>query len=435
MKILYNSLWMVLEKIILSVAMLAINIYVARYLGPTGFGVITYIITWLSLAVVASNFGTNTIIFQKVSANPKSARSIVSYALFLRFFIYAGISLIIYNYLYYTSGENNRTLYMLLAVSFLFQSVDCYSWYFDAKLKSKYNSIINVSALAIALVIRYLVVYFSLSIEWLALPYLVNFAISFLLKKYFFDKAECLPNDNFNVIKKIKVAKRYLPALLCLGFPLFLSEMSILIYTRMSNLYLEYFDGVEAVGHYNATYTISVAWTVIPIALITSLFTLIYNEKDNGTQIKLGSGLIVMCMFIGILISVISVTYGKYFILFLYGEEYEASASIFPYLMISSIFSLIGVISYRMIIAKNGYKYIAKKMLFMGVVSLPLNLWLVKSYGLLGAAYSALIIELISATIANYFFKKGSIAAMHFIALSSPLKILKLTLIKARLIK
>lgn len=426
---------MVFEKIVLAVAILIINIYVARYLGPTGFGVITYIITWLSLAVVASNFGTNTLIFQKVSASPKNAKNIVSCALLLRFVLYISISIIIYNYLYYISDDYNHTLYIMLAISFLFQSIDCYSWYFDAKLKSKYNSIINVSALGIALIIRYFVVYFSLSIEWLALPYFVNFAFSFFLKKYAFDRLEYSDKNNVILMKKIKLARRYLPGLLYLGFPLFLSEISILIYTRMSNLYLEHYDGAEAVGYYNASYTISVAWTVIPIAFITSLFTLIYSEKNKDTKIKLGSGIIVACIFIGMLVSVISVAYGKFLILFLYGDAYQASVSIFPYLIIGSAFSLIGVISYRMIIAHNGYKYIAKKMLFMGLLSLPLNLWLVKNFGLLGAAYSALIIELVSATIANYFFGKGIIAKMHFIALSSPFKSLKLNLMKAKLIK
>ena len=98
--------------------------------------------------------------------------------------------------------------------------------------------------------------------------------------------------------------------------------------------------------------------------------------------------------------SIIAITFGK---------DYMTSSSLIPFLSVSSVFAIMGSVSYRIIINQGGYSFLMKKMAVMAIVSVSLSYLLINKYGLSGAVYSVLIVELISATFANYFFKKGMI--------------------------
>ncbi|MFQ3500351.1 O46/O134 family O-antigen flippase, partial [Escherichia coli] len=157
------------------------------------------------------------------------------------------------------------------------------------------------------------------------------------------------------------------------GAPLFLSEISILIYTRLTNLYLGQIKDIDAVGIFNASYVLATAWTVVPLAFVTSVFTIIYKEKDISNRALIGTFLTLLMLFFGFLLVILCYFFKQQIISIVYGSGFELSSSILPVLILGSVFSLLGVISYRMIISMHGYKYIAKKMVIMGVISIPLN--------------------------------------------------------------
>lgn len=422
MKVIYNTLWMIIEKLILSLSLLIINAYVARYLGPSQYGVISYIITLLSISVVVSNFGSNTLIFQKISKNSYSAKTIIPTVQVLRSSIYLLCTALMFVYLYLSGANFDFYLVIGLAIAFYFQAIDSYSWYNDAKLNSKYNSVVNTIALIVAIITRYFLVKWSLELQWFTIPYICNYAISYFLKRYFFIKKEAPPDIISLIFKRRKHTLKTLTFFIIAGAPLFLSEISILLYTRLTNLYLGEINSIDAVGVFNASYVIATAWTIIPLAFITSVYTVIYKEKSTRIRIAIGAFLMQLITIGGLVFVVFCLLFKDQIIHLIYGVGFKESAGIFPILILSSVFSILGVISYRMIIAMYGYKYIAKKMIVMGLISIPLNYFLIKSYGVVGAAYSIAIIELISATVANYFFKGGLIARMHLKTIIKPLE-------------
>ena len=411
---------MIFEKLVLSLSLLIIYAYVARYLGPQQYGVIAYSITLLSISVVISNFGTNTLIFQKISKNHSVAKIIIPPIQILKTILYIICTLIMFFCLYIFSYDFDPYLTFGLAVAFYFQAIDSYTWYNDAKLKSKYNSLINTIALIVAILSRYYLVKLSMDLKWFAIPYVCNYGISFLLKRYFYIKEEKTKSIKSFIFEKKEHTLKVISYFIISGAPLFLSEISILIYTRLTNLYLGQIKDIDAVGIFNASYVLATAWTVVPLAFVTSVFTIIYKEKDISNRALIGTFLTLLMLLFGFLLVILCYFFKRQIISIVYGSGFELSSSILPVLILGSVFSLLGVISYRMIISMHGYKYIAKKMVIMGVISIPLNYYLIKSLGIIGAAYATVSIELISATLANYFFKGGVIAKMHFKMITSP---------------
>ncbi len=77
----------------------------------------------------------------------------------------------VFLFLYIFSYDFDPYLTFGLAVAFYFQAIDSYTWYNDAKLKSKYNSLINTIALIVAILSRYYLVKLSMDLKWFAIPY------------------------------------------------------------------------------------------------------------------------------------------------------------------------------------------------------------------------------------------------------------------------
>ncbi|WP_242036039.1 polysaccharide biosynthesis C-terminal domain-containing protein [Klebsiella pneumoniae] len=107
------------------------------------------------------------------------------------------------------------------------------------------------------------------------------------------------------------------------------------------------------------------------------------------------------------------VLFGKRIIFILYGNDYLAAYKILVILCLSTIVTSLGFISNRYIVKLSGYNYLSKKTILILLFSIPISIAMVYQWGLYGAAYSVLIIELLSLTIMNYFFREGVVLKMH----------------------
>jgi len=72
-----------------------------------------------------------------------------------------------------------------------------------------------------------------------------------------------------------------------------------------------------------------------------------------------------------------------------------------------------GYIGYRAIIMRSGYFFLSIKMIISCILSIITGYFLIKNYGVMGAAYNIVLVEMISATFLDYFYKRGFILKIH----------------------
>nr|WP_309140110.1 polysaccharide biosynthesis C-terminal domain-containing protein [Pantoea bituminis] len=89
------------------------------------------------------------------------------------------------------------------------------------------------------------------------------------------------------------------------------------------------------------------------------------------------------------------------------------SVNIIPIIIIGTMFSSLGTICYRYMIKESGYSYLAKKMILCCILTIPLSWLMISSFGINGAAYCFLTVEILSCTLLNYFFRNKTIIKMH----------------------
>jgi O-antigen/teichoic acid export membrane protein len=123
-------------------------------------------------------------------------------------------------------------------------------------------------------------------------------------------------------------------------------------------------------------------------------------------------------MGVSLLMLLVISLYGERIIIALYGPEYTQSGSLITLLSIATSFSAMGTVAYRYMVKEGGFNYLLRKIICLMVISLPLSWWLIQGHGIMGAAWSVFLSELLSLTVMNYFFKNGVIQKIQVSSLN-----------------
>lgn len=395
---------MMSEKVITLFGLFFVTSFVAKYIGPSRFGQLALAIAIFQVVQVVAQLGCDNIIFKRVSQNATSGLKLIYSSFAIRAAIYIFIAFIVLAFFYKDTDFINFVFLLSVCIACFFTSMDVFTIYNDATLNSKFNTIANVFGLIIGLVLRYIIAFFELPIHLLSLPIILTTMVPFIIRLYFTPKIRNI---------KLKYKRRYNSYLFATGIPLVISTISMTIYSRVNQFSLSYFSGSYELGIYSVALTLGTAWVFIGNALSISFLSKIYSEKDEFLAKDKTSGLIASVFTVLLVFPVFFVLFGKRIIFILYGNDYLAAYNILVILCLSTIVTSLGFISNRYIVKLSGYNYLSKKTILILLFSIPISIAMVYQRGLYGAAYSVLIIELLSLTIMNYFFREGVVLKMH----------------------
>ena len=396
---------MMLEKVISIFGLIFVNALMAKYIGPENFGKLAFTTSIFLFVQTLAWFGAQSILFKRFSQNAQSGLKLVISTQKMRQFFCVLASAIALVYLWFYTDPLTFIFGIGNFIASYFIVSDFYTVYNNSQLISYVNAISNTIGLAVALILRFLLVFFEAEPYTMVYPIIIIALVPYLLRKLYYHKKN----------KKILIThtQKYNKYLFLTGSSLVLSTLSIILYTQISNIFLAKFVSFSELAIYNVAMTLGGAWGFISQALITSYFSKIYEEKKFEIQQKILKQLhvivllISVCAFLGVLFL------GEWIVAWLYGVEYRASSDLLPYIVIATLLSALGTISYRYMIVFNAYKYLSIKMFSMAFLSVIISYFFIRAYGIWGAVICFLFIEFISGTIANYFFNNGVILKTH----------------------
>lgn len=405
-KIFSNTAWMVLEKFLGIFGLIFVNAYMARYIGPENFGKLAFVASIFVFVQTVAWFGAQNVLFKRLSENVDSGLRLALASQVLRRSLYFITSFFALSYLWFFSDTLTFIFGLGNFVASYFIISDIFTIHNNSQLNSFVNALTNILGLGAALLLRFVLVFVEAEAYTMIFPIILLALIPYATRKMYFH------NKN-KKIKNIKNKRRYNKYMFFTGGSLVLSTLSIALYTQISNIFLAKFSSFADLGIYNVALVLGGAWGFVNIALITSYFSRIYTTKsdvDELQYLRQIHGLILGLSFI-VLLAVIFL--GDWFIEMLYGVAFIEAAKLLPFIVIATMLSAFGTIGYRYMIKFNGYSYLSIKMLLVSVVSIPLSFSLIKYHSAMGAAICFVLVELISLTVANYFFKNGLILKMH----------------------
>lgn len=181
------------EKIFTFILSLIVSVFVARYLGPEDFGILSYAISLSSLFAIATHMGLSGLSVRELVNNPKDHKEIMGTIFGIKFAagIIAMAAFLIF--IFITGDKNEIEFWVLLIVSgtILLQPFEVIDFWFQSKVKAKYSSIVRViGSVSLSVIKIILVVLGARLLAFAAASLFQSLLIAFLFLFFFIKKAE-----------------------------------------------------------------------------------------------------------------------------------------------------------------------------------------------------------------------------------------------------
>ena len=178
-KVVKNAAWIIACKIVQSVFSIVVTMLTARFLGPSGYGIINYAASIVAFVAPIMMLGLNSTLVQEFVQEPDKEGESLGTALLMSF---SSSFLCILGVIAFTlianPGEKTTTLVCgLYSLLLIFQALELTQYWFQAKLKSKYTSIVMLIAYVIVSVYKIVLLVTGSSIYFFAISQALDFMI------------------------------------------------------------------------------------------------------------------------------------------------------------------------------------------------------------------------------------------------------------------
>ena len=150
-----NTSWLFSEKILRMVVGLFVGVWVARYLGPDRFGLLSYAMAFVGLFVSISTLGLDGIVIRELVKDASKGDKLIGTAFWLKLVGGIVVLLVLAVAVNFTSNDAyTNLLVFIIASATVFQSFNVIDFYFQAKVLSKYVVFANIIGLAISSIVK-----------------------------------------------------------------------------------------------------------------------------------------------------------------------------------------------------------------------------------------------------------------------------------------
>lgn len=399
------------EKILRMCVGLFVGIWVARYLGPEQFGLLSYAQSFVFLFTAIATLGLDGIVVRELVKHPEKRDTLLGTAFGLKLIGAIMILPVLAIAVQLTSNDHyTNLLVFIIASATIFQSFNVIDFYYQATVQSKYVALANAITLAITSVIK--IGFILNEAPLIAFAAMVIFdsvvlslgLIYFYLKQSEFEDGLNLAQENggFSGKKlKFKFKRTMAIELLKDSWPLILSGLVISVYMKIDQIMIKEMIGIEAVGQYAAAVRLTEVWLFITVAITTSTFPSILNAKklNKGMYHDRVLNLYRLLFIISTAIAIVLSCFSENIVMMTFGASYYSAADILVIYAWSNIFVFMNNASWRWYLVEDLQKIAMVRLTLGAVVNIILNVLFIKWYGLIGAAYATLV----SYSIAVYF--------------------------------
>ena len=393
---------------------LFVGVWVARYLGPDRFGLLSYAQSFVGLFAAIATFGLDSIVVRELVKNESNRGKLVGTAFGLKLIGGFVTILVLAVAIFFTSNDAyTNLLVFIIASATIFQSFNVIDLYFQAKVLSKYVVFANIISLFFSSIVKIALIIFEaplIAFAWAILFDSVVLAIGFA---YFYFQ-------NQLSFKEWKFEKDAAVSLLKDSWPLILSSVVVAVYMRIDQVMIKEMMDNKAVGQYAAAVRLSEAWYFIPMVVASSFFPAIVNAKKQSEEIynarlqKLYNLMVLLAVGIALPMTFLS----DWIVSLLYGAQYSQAGGVLMVHIWAGVFVFLGVASGKWLMVENLQVYSTIYTTIGAIINVILNLFLIKYYGIAGAAWATLISYFFAAYLCLSFFKK---TRSNFFSLSKSL--------------
>ena len=395
-----NAAWIIGCRLVQAVLGLAVTMISARYLGPSGYGLINYAASLVTFFVPIMQLGLNSTLVQEILNKPEQEGETMGTALVLTFV--SGIACVIGvgAFSAFANQGETQTIFVCVLYSLLLlaQSLEMIQYWFQAKLLSKYTALTVLAAYIAISIYRITLLVAGKSIYWYAVSQAIDYAIIAIALLFIYNR---LPTQKlrFSLTRANEIfgrSKHYI-----------ISAMMITVFAQTDRVMLKIMIDEAAVGYYSAAITCAGLSSFVFVAIIDSARPTILNGKKKSDEVFQYRLKLLFTLVIGLALlqSAAFTILSNLVIGILYGSAYAPSVSALRIVVWYTTFSYLGAVRDIWILAENKQKYLWIINLSGASVNICLNAFMIPVYGINGAAAASLITQIFTNVMMGFILK------------------------------
>ena len=389
-KVSSNIAWLMLVQCSGYIFPLIMLPYLVRTLGVNNFGIYSIVLAIIQYGVMLTEFGFNFTSTREISLNRNEKKEVSKvffstiYAKLLLFFIFfCGV-------IVYLECLNKIHEYFSLLVAgglTVFANALYPIWFFQGIEKVKIISIVTAISRAITLLLTLLFVKTESDLHMAILvnsflyiiPSLFGCALIFLSGSVIYVHVSL--KDIYTCLKK--------------SFPLFISNVSISLYSTLNTIVLGKYSSPTIVGNFAAADKLRLAVQGLYAPIQQAVFPRASQGvmQDGGIKKVIKVFGIPFIMF-GLIISLSYLIFGNFAVRIYYGEEFALAGTLFSMMFpLPLIISIATVFTHWVLIAQGQNKIVGKIYTLFSLVHLCYVIPFVKEFDAYGMVYSVVLTQ------------------------------------------
>ncbi|WP_457598931.1 flippase [Hydrogenimonas sp.] len=395
MKYFKNTSWLFVEKILRMGVGLFVGVWVARYLGPDQYGLLSYAQSFVGLFAVFATLGLDAIAVRELVKRPDRSEELLGTAFGLKLMgALVVLGMVAVATLFTSNDSYTDTLIFIIASATIFQSFNVVDIYFQSRVLSKYVVFANFISLSLSTIVKIVLILFQaplIAFAWVVVFDSVVLAMGYL---YFYIK-----KSSISTFGRLRFSKSTALGLLHDSWPLVLSGVVVSVYMKIDQVMIKEMIDSSAVGQYAAAVRLSEAWYFIPMIISSSLFPAIINAKKVSEELYESrlQRLYDLMVWLALLIALPTTFLSDWIVNLLYGEQYHDAGGVLMIHVWAAVFVFLGVASSRWFIVQN-YQMLSFWRTFYGMlINIGLNIVWIPKYHIYGAAGATLVSQIVSA--------------------------------------
>jgi O-antigen/teichoic acid export membrane protein len=400
-KILINIGWLFIDRLLRIGVGLVVGVWVARYLGPTQFGLFNYAIAFVSMFGYLSSFGLDSLVVRDIVRTPERSPEILGSALGLR--LMGGVVTLfvtVVSISWLRPGEYE--IYWLVGLSaagLIFQSFDTIDLWFQSQVQSRLTIYAkNIAFLSVSGVRIWLIQIHAplIAFAW------ANLAEAFIGSLGLICAYQLIGQR----INHWRLNFAYIKQILNDSWAIVLSGSASIVQYRIDQVMLGQMIGDAEVGQYSAALRLIEFFGFLPMILRNSVAPSITAAKKQGEQIYYDKLLnIYRLMFICfIVVSVPVMLLANKIVFFLYGNIYEKAGLLLTLFSAKLFFTNFGVALGLFIANESLFRYSLVTSILGLFINIGLNFLLIPHFSSVGSVLATLFTALFTTFIFNYYF-------------------------------
>ena len=391
-KVVKNSIWLIIQPLVLNVISLFVIGYIARSLGQVDYGKFTFAFAFISLFMPVINMGLGSLGTREI-AEKRGASADFFWKLFvLRVFLASvAIAAVVLTVHILGYPADTRLVVYIAGSTLLFYSVTItFHSAFQGFEMMQYIAYINFISGCILTLLSVVVLFAGYRLIGLSLVYAFGSFLAMIMAIYYIKKIFPTPQYKIDLI--------FWKNSLTQGFPFFLPGFFGMVSLKIGTILLSKLSGDAAVGVFGAANSLIEKLLIIPDGVCTALFptlAILYQQSRSEAG-ELFKRFHVYLFLMGLPMAVGTTLLAKPIITLIYGSGYQASITVLQILIWWLFLLFFNSLMGWSLGAVHQEKKVARVSLISAGLYIVFNLLLIPYFGPIGAAAASVVSVIIT---------------------------------------